>query len=1098
MITSHRGWWLLVLLVLTGWLTGPNALAADGEADALAASMLNDAGVQGGLVVHLNFGDAPVAGVTAALRTGDRFLVHGLDRRWEHVHAARQSLRSRGVYGPVSVDWFDGRNLPYTDQLVKLLIAETLGDVPRDEVLRVLAPGGTALIRRGDDWEKTVKPWPTEIDDWTHFLHNASNNAVAQDRVVGPPSGYQWIAGPRWARSHDHLSTFSAMVSANGRIFYIVDEGPTASVAAPPQWQLVARDAFSGVLLWKRPILSWEGHLRGFRSGPTDLARRLVAHGDRVYVTLGYGQPVSVLQAATGETIQSYDRTDHALEIILHDGVVFVVAGDRLPDNTDGAALPRDPQRLWHWWAIWEETPPRKRLLAVDDASGRVIWEKDDAETAELLPCTLAASGSRLFFQNFDRIVSLESRTGRELWQADRPVSRRRPTWSAPTLVVWDGVVLSADRAVSGVAPDAPDTDRATQWVVNSSGGQSPPGQLLAFSAETGQPLWEAACRECYNAPVDVLVADCLVWSGDLVSKRDPGITVGRDLRTGEIKRERPADQEFFNIVMGHQRCYRNKATERFLVLGRDGIELIDTASGEGFGYAWVRGSCQYGVMPCNGLIYSPPHSCACHVESKLNSFNVLAPARTTAGRPDHGAGPETRWEKGPAYADGPADDQPTESIAAADWPTYRYDAARSGASPAAVPATVKPAWEATLNEGPISSPVIADGRVFVASIDTHTVHALDADSGRRLWSFTAGGRIDSPPTIHRGTAIFGSADGWIYCARTNDGQLAWRFRAAAEERRIVSYEQLESAWPLHGSVLVLDDQVYAVAGRTAYLDGGMVLHRLDAATGKSLSATPIDTAALPDVLASDGTSVFLRHRRFDRQGAEQPPNVPHLYSPAGFLDDSWWHRTYWIFGTNMRSGWGAWPDSGNQVPAGRLLVLDDSTVYGFGRFNQYHRNGSHVGMGNVRQLLYAAERNQPPAPASQPASKAKQAKKPAAAPVARNVVARWSRTLPLMARAMVLSDRILFVAGPPDVLTYVDNREVHPYRIHSEDAAREQQSAFEGRRGGLLLAVSADDGNQLAEYRLDAMPAWDGMAAAGGRLYLSTHAGQLLCFAAE
>jgi hypothetical protein len=222
------------------------------------------------------------------------------------------------------------------------------------------------------------------------------------------------------------------------------------------------------------------------------------------------------------------------------------------------------------------------------------------------------------------------------------------------------------------------------------------------------------------------------------------------------------------------------------------------------------------------------------------------------------------------------------------------------------------------------------------------------------------------------------------------------------------------------------------------------------------------------------------------------------LYSPAGFLDDSWWHRTYWIFGTNMRSGWGAWPDSGNQVPAGRLLVLDDSTVYGFGRFNQYHRNGSHVGMGNVRQLLYAAERNQPPAPASQPASKAKQAKKPAAAPVARNVVARWSRTLPLMARAMVLSDRILFVAGPPDVLTYVDNREVHPYRIHSEDAAREQQSAFEGRRGGLLLAVSADDGNQLAEYRLDAMPAWDGMAAAGGRLYLSTHAGQLLCFAAE
>ncbi|MCL4204060.1 MAG: PQQ-binding-like beta-propeller repeat protein [Pirellulaceae bacterium] len=1090
--------WSLVFLLLLGWSVESSVSAAEAEADALAARLLSDADVQGGLVVHLNFGDAPVAGLTAALRTNDRFLVHGLDRRWEQVDAARQSLRSRGVYGPVSVDWFDGRNLPYTDQLVKLLIAETLGDVPQDEVLRVLAPGGTALIRRGDSWERTVKPWPPEIDDWTHFLHNASNNAVAQDRVVGPPSGYQWIAGPRWARSHDHLSTLSAMVSARGRIFYIVDEGPTASVAAPPQWQLVARDAFSGVLLWKRPILSWEGHLRGFRSGPTDLARRLVADGDRVYVTLGYGQPVSVLQAATGETIQTYARTDNALEIILHDGVVFVVAGDRPPDNTDGAALPRDPQRLWHWWAIWEETPPRKRLVAVDESSGRVIWEKDDTETAELLSTTLAASGPRLYFQNFERIVSLEARSGRELWRADRPVSRRRPTWSTPTLVVWDEVVLSADRALSGVAADAPDTDRPSQWVVNSSGGQSPTGQLLAFSAETGQPLWEAACRECYNAPVDVLVADGLVWSGDLVSKRDPGITVGRDLRTGEIKRERPADQEFFSIVMGHQRCYRNKATEQFLVLGRDGIELIDTASGEASGYAWVRGSCQYGVMPCNGLIYSPPHSCACHIESKLNSFNVLAPARPATARRTSPADPEACLEKGPAYGVNPAHDQSAESITATDWPTYRCDAARRGATPAIVPPTLKAAWDAKLDEGSISSPVIADGRVFVASIQTHTVHALEADSGRNLWSFTAGGRIDSPPTIYLGTAIFGSADGWIYCVRTVDGQLVWRFRAAVEDRRIVSYEQLESAWPLHGSVLVLDGQVYAVAGRTAYLDGGMVLHRLDAATGQSLSATPIGTAALPDVLASDGTSVFLRHRRFDRQGAEQLPNVPHLYSPAGFLDDSWWHRTYWIFGTNMRSGWGAWPDSGNQVPAGRLLVKDDSTVYGFGRFNQYHRNGSHVGMGGVRQLLYAAEWNPQAVPTSKPVSKAGQPKKPAAAPVARNVVARWSRTLPLMARAMVLSDRVLFVAGPPDVLTYVDDREVYAYRIHSEDAVREQQAAFEGQRGGLLLAVSADDGSQLGEYRLDTMPASDAMAAAGGRLYLSTHAGQLLCFAAE
>ena len=36
------------------------------------------------------------------------------------------------------------------------------------------------------------------------------------------------------------------------------------------------------------------------------------------------------------------------------------------------------------------------------------------------------------------------------------------------------------------------------------------------------------------------------VWTGSLVRAREPGITEGRDPRTGEVKRTRPKDQEFF------------------------------------------------------------------------------------------------------------------------------------------------------------------------------------------------------------------------------------------------------------------------------------------------------------------------------------------------------------------------------------------------------------------------------------------------------------------------------------------------------------------------------------------------------------------------
>ena len=156
----------------------------------------------------------------------------------------------------------------------------------------------------------------------------------------------------------------------------------------------------------------------------------------------------------------------------------------------------------------------------------------------------------------------------------------------------------------------------------------------------------------------------------------------------------------------------------------------------------------------------------------------------------------------------------------------------------------------------------------------------------------------------------------------------------------------------------------YAVAGRSSYIDGGIYLCRLNAATGKLLSETvvdhrdprtglpPQDTArgvnmpgALPDVLSFDGKFVYMRHTRFDTRGVKLDPDVPHLFSPAGFVDDSWWHRTYWLYGTDMNSGWGGWVTAGNQNPSGRLLVLDENSIYGFGRLEQYDTHGSHVGL---------------------------------------------------------------------------------------------------------------------------------------------------------
>ena len=75
----------------------------------------------------------------------------------------------------------------------------------------------------------------------------------------------------------------------------------------------------------------------------------------------------------------------------------------------------------------------------------------------------------------------------------------------------------------------------------------------------------------------------------------------------------------------------------------------------------------------------------------------------------------------------------------------------------------------------------------------------------------TTGGRIDSAPTIHKGTVVFGCADGRVHCLRASDGALVWRYLVAPEDKQMFSYQQPESVWPLSGSVMVHDDVVYAI-----------------------------------------------------------------------------------------------------------------------------------------------------------------------------------------------------------------------------------------------------------------------------------------------
>jgi hypothetical protein len=90
----------------------------------------------------------------------------------------------------------------------------------------------------------------------------------------------------------------------------------------------------------------------------------------------------------------------------------------------------------------------------------------------------------------------------------------------------------------------------------------------------------------------------------------------------------------------------------------------------------------------------------------------------------------------------------------------------------------------------------------------------------------------------------------------------------------------------------------------------------------------------------------------------------------------------------------------------------------------------------------------------------------------------KWSVKIPVRARAMVLAGKTLFLAGPPDVIDQDD-----PY------------GAFEGRKGGLLWAVSTADGSKITEYRLPSPPVFDGLIAAQQKLFVTTADGSVSCW---
>jgi len=1154
-----------------------------------AETIYDASGVKGGLVVHLGCGDGTL---TADLYANDRYIVQGLDADPRNVQAARKLIQSRGLYGKVSVRHWDRNTLPYGDNIVDLIVVSGVGgQVSGEEIRRVLSPRGVALANpksqipnlKSDivgNWRAYTKPVPNDIDDWTHYLHDAGNNAVAEDDRVGPPRHLQWKSGPMWSRSHEFASSVHAMVSANGRLVCIIDEGIIGQPrGVPALWTLIARDAFNGIRLWRLPCDQVNPHA-------------LAAVGDRVYVTLRKRGPLAILDAATGETIHTCEALGRVEELAVLDGKI--VLNTQLP-NAKG-------KNTTH-------------VAAADAENGRLLWKIPAAAIAK--NCLVAGKG-RVCYSDGNELVCLSLKDGKEQWRTPAKGGGKRGY-----AVLYSGAVF-----LTG-------------------------GSTRAFSLEDGKLLWTGpnASPHARNPP-GLFGANGLMWRAwghvdprSFLWQHREEVRNGYDPLTGEVKKTVKIDRL---VTAGHHiRCYPGKATRRYLLLNKRGVEFFDLQGENHMRANWTRGACGFGMLPANGFLYAPPAQCFCYQGVLLAGLNALAASRE-----------QPRHEQPPRLVTGPAFEQiqnlKSKIQNSLDWPTYRHDPRRSGSIDAALPVKLERLWETRLcapafppgeenqtpadeedvlllraadakirgngarrdanavvawrgkdtcitwnttlekagkqavwisqsNQGPggstfelaigdrkltgairhtdswnqyiwcrvgeveiptagkctvalkplkqvdgrlgnvaavaiggsrppagdsaateqpklrdrphggLTPPVAAGGKVFVAEPDAHSVYAIDAGGGKRVWTFIADGRVDSPPTIHNGLCIFGGTDGHVYCVTAADGKLAWRFRAAPEERQICVMGQVESAWPVHGSVLVRDGKVYCTAGRSTYLDGGIMVYALDPRNGSVIHETllkneepdvskyggrPFDMeGARSDILIAGEEDIYLFQERLNADLTRQPMERVtklgdrmgelRLMTTDGFLDKTWFNRTYWLHGKR----WPGYYFTYRGPKSGQLLVFDNEKTYALKVYTHRHGHSPEFQPGTGYRLV--ADRNTTRFVLDVMDIGAEKGRG-----YSRTELPIWSEKVPIRAHGMLLARDRLYMAGPPD--------------LPPEQGAYD---AMIGKKGAIFRAVSTEDGKTLAEFKMKEVPVFDGLIAAGDRLYMATMDGTLICF---
>jgi len=440
-------------------------------------------------------------------------------------------------------------------------------------------------------------------------------------------------------------------------------------------------------------------------------------------------------------------------------------------------------------------------------------------------------------------------------------------------------------------------------------------------------------------------------------------------------------------------------------------------------------------------------------------------------------------------------------TLRAEDWPTYQHDAARSGISSERVPVPLveswvfqptqppEPAWGPP-KAGPVEdvlelrrihfddAPQVAaaGGRVYFGSSADGKVYCLDAATGRVQWTKMTGGPVRLTPAVWEGRVYVGSDDGYAYCLDGQSGSVVWQFRAAPDPRRVLGSRRMISLWPLRSGVLVDGGVAYLAAG--IFPAEGVFLYALDARDGSlrwlndAAGEAPQSQVSPQGYLLASATTLYAPMGRvspaaFDRQNGKLKfltyfgKNVGGTYA---LLADG--EELY--TGTEELTAFRGSPKDRFATYPGRKIIVSQDTVYlaGDTHLSALDRKAYPVAGNKVRSLrarlqqLQTARKAKGKSPPPDAAEIEKAASQLKAAQQELAGTIRWEVPCALH-EALILAGDVLLAGG-----------------------------------AGQVRALDARSGKTLWDGKVEGNA--KGLAAAAGRLLVSTDTGKIYSFAAE